>query len=228
MDHQPSKDLQWIRPPQQARTHESLERLLDAAEELLRDKDFDDIHIREIARRSDTSVAAFYRRFKDKDALLHALQERRCEEAFATADDAFDRSRWQGADIATILDSVFPFLIDVLRPNEGLYRAIYQRAITDELMRERSVKLTRYVVAGLSALLLERANEIRHPDPPTAISFALIQAIALLLQHYTVGVRDITPTRMNDRQVARELTLSCLGYLGIDGAHAVTRGDRPS
>jgi AcrR family transcriptional regulator len=225
MVHRPAKELQWIRPPQQARTHESLERLLDAAESMLQDKDFDDIHVRDIALRSGTSVAAFYRRFKDKDALLHALQERRCAEAFATADDAFDPERWLDADIPTILQSVFPFLIEVLRPNEGLYRAIYQRAITDEPMRERSVKLTRYVVEGLSTLLLERADEIHHPDPPAAVAFALIQAIALLVQHYTVGVRDITPIALNDRQVARELTISCLAYLGVPEPHTVLEGD---
>lgn len=61
------QELHWIRPPRQARTHLILERLL-------RDKNFDDIHhVREIALRADTSVAAFYRRFTYKDALLHAL-----------------------------------------------------------------------------------------------------------------------------------------------------------
>jgi AcrR family transcriptional regulator len=226
MGHRPPKELQWIRPPQQARTQGSLERLLDAAEALLHDKDFADIHVRDLALRAETSVAAFYRRFKDKDALLHALQERRCEEAFATADDALAPERWQGEDIPTILEAIFPFLIEVLRPNEGLYRAIYQRAITDDLMRERSVKLTRYVVAGLSALLLERADEIHHPDPPAAVAFALIQANALLLQHYTVGIRDIAPKPMNDREVARELTISCLTYLGVRNPYALLEGER--
>ena len=45
--------LQWIRPPRQARTQQSLERLLDAAEVLLRDKSFDDIHVSEIALRAE-------------------------------------------------------------------------------------------------------------------------------------------------------------------------------
>ncbi|MFP6654819.1 MAG: helix-turn-helix domain-containing protein, partial [Myxococcota bacterium] len=60
-------ELHWIRPPRQARTHQSLERLLDVAERLLRDKPFDELHVRELALRAETSVAAFYRRFKDKD-----------------------------------------------------------------------------------------------------------------------------------------------------------------
>jgi AcrR family transcriptional regulator len=225
--HPTPTDLHWIRPPRQARTHQSLERLLDVAEVLLRDKDFDDIHVREIALRADTSVAAFYRRFTDKDALLHALHERRCEEAFATADYALSPVRWQGATIAEILSVIFPFMIDAVHSSESLDRAIYQRAMTDELMRERAMKLNRYVIAGISELLIDRADEIQHPDPRTAISFALIQATALLIHYYTAGIRDVGSAPMSDQEVARELTTSCLAYLGISNPPSFIQGDRP-
>ena len=226
LDEQPA-ELHWIRPPRQRRTHESLERLLDVAENLLRDKHFDDIHVREIALRAGTSVAAFYRRFTDKDALLHALHERRCEEAFATADDALSATRWRGATIEEILSAIFPFMIEVVHSSESLDRVIYQRAMSDERMRERSMKLNRHVVSGISVLLLDRESEIRHPDPKTAVSFALIQAAALLIHYYTAGIRDIGPAPMSDSQIARELTTSCLAYLGIPISNSSTEGDQP-
>lgn len=212
----PARSLQWIRPPRQARTHQSLERLLDVAEALLRDKEFDDVHVREIALRADTSVAAFYRRFKDKDALLHALHERSCEAAFATADEALCPERWAGAGIAEILHAFFPLTIDVLRLHESLYRAIYQRAIGDAAMRQRSNKVNRYVIERLAGLLLARRDEIRHPEPEVAVPFALIQAVALLVQLYTVGIRDLGGLPANDERLAGELASSCLAYLGID------------
>jgi len=215
-----STQLHWIRPPRQQRTHQGLERILDVAEQLLRDKGFDDIHVREVALRANTSVAAFYRRFNDKDGLLHALHERRCEEAFATADDAFDPERWVGADIEEILHTIFPFLIEVMQPNESLYRAIYQRAITDDLMRERAMKLNRYVLSGLSELLMARKVEIHHPRPAAAISFALTQVVALLIQQYTVGIRDLGPISLSDEAIATELTTSCLAYLGATKTNA--------
>jgi AcrR family transcriptional regulator len=207
--------LHWIRPPRQQRTHQSLERILDVAERLLRDKSFDDIHVRELALRAETSVAAFYRRFNDKDGLLHALHERRCEEAFATADDAFNPARWEGSGIEEILRTIFPFLIEVMQPNASLYRAIYQRAITDDLMRERAMKLNRYVMSGLSDLLMARRDEIHHPNPAAAISFALTQAVALLVQQYTVGIRDMGPVPLGDDVIADELAASCVAYLGV-------------
>ena len=65
-----AQPLHWVILPRQTRTQESYERLLDAAEALLQDKRFEDVHVAEVARRAGTSVAAFYRRFTDKDALL--------------------------------------------------------------------------------------------------------------------------------------------------------------
>jgi AcrR family transcriptional regulator len=209
-------ELQWIRPPRQARTQEGLENLLDSAQALLADKPFDDVHVAEIASRAGSSVAAFYRRFRDKDALLHALHERLCDETFATADDVLARERWEGAGIAKIVTALIPFLIERLQAHEQLDRAILSRAMTDEAMRERSHKLSSYVARGLSELLLARREEIHHPEPERGVSFALKQANAVLVQHYTAGVRDFEPVRFGDEQLGREIVTACLAYLGID------------
>ena len=213
-----SHDLRWIRPPRQARTHQSLERLLDVAEAMLQEKDFDAIHISELAKASDTSVAAFYRRFKDKKALLHALHERHCEEAYATADDALEASRWEGASIPEIVHTIFPFLIEILHSNERLDRAILQRVMTDADIKERQMKLSRYVVEGLTELLLSREEKIDHPNPAGAIAFASIQALAMLFYHHTVGTQEISPVEMTDALLANELANSFLAYLGIETA----------
>ncbi len=54
-----------------------MERILGAAEELLREKPFDGVTVAEIVRRADSSVGAFYARFPAKAALLSALYARR-------------------------------------------------------------------------------------------------------------------------------------------------------
>ena len=58
--------LHWVRPPQQARSQETLNRLLDAAEQLVAEKGFDDTPVAEVARRAGSSVGAFYSRFREK------------------------------------------------------------------------------------------------------------------------------------------------------------------
>ena len=66
--------LRWVKPPRQARSQHTLDRLLDAAEALVHEKGgFDDVPIAEIVRRAESSVGSFYSRFPDKDALLQAM-----------------------------------------------------------------------------------------------------------------------------------------------------------
>lgn len=75
--------------------------------------------------------------------------------------------------------------------------------------------------------MIERMDEIHHPDPRMAVSFTLIQATALLIHYYTAGIRDIGAAQMSDAQIARELTTSCLAYLGITHSQSSIQGDRP-
>ncbi len=206
--------LEWIRPPRQARTQQSLERFLDAAESLLSEKSFEDVHVADVSRLADSSVAAFYRRFSDKNGLLHALHERRCEEAMATAQIALAPEQWEGASIQEILREGFTFLVQILQQNESLDRAIHQRALSDGTLWESAVRVRQTALDGLSELLLARSAEISHPDPALAVSFALVQAMALLTEYFTVGMRIVERVPMSDSDVVDQLSLSCLAYLG--------------
>jgi len=206
--------LRWVKPPRQARTQQVLARLLDAAEALLAEKGFDDISVGEVASRADTSVGALYRRLHDKEGLLHGLHERFREDALATADAALDPERRAGAGIAEIVSETTGFLIEVFRDHLSLDRAVYQRAISDARFRERSVRLERHVLDGLSRLLLARRGEIRHPDPERAVLFALRQIFAVLAHEIVVGHEEDGPA-LSDERLARELTTACLAYLGV-------------
>lgn len=210
---QANSTLEWIRPPRQARTQQSLERFLDAAEALMSQKSFEDVRVADVVERAGSSVAAFYRRFKDKNALLHALHERQCDQALATAEVALDPQRWKQANIQEILAEGFAFVVEILREYESLDRAIHQRALSDGTIWERAVRVRTRLMDSLSQLLLDRRDEIGHPDPPLAVSFALVQAMALLTEYYTVGMREIERVPMNDRMVVDQLLSSCLAYL---------------
>src|SRR5215475_2161370 len=59
--------------PQQARSRESLQKLLKAAEEVLGQHGVDGATIPRIAEHAGLSPGAVYRRFRDKDALLETV-----------------------------------------------------------------------------------------------------------------------------------------------------------
>ena len=105
-----------IKPPQQARSRRTLERLLTAAEELLADADFDRVGVVEITRRAGVASGSFYNRFSTKDDLLAVLYEDFLDdpEPFAAVVAAFRGH----ADIRHI------FFGHVHRPVSGSWRGI--------------------------------------------------------------------------------------------------------
>jgi AcrR family transcriptional regulator len=67
---------QLRRLPQQARSRERFNRILDAAAELFAEIGYESATTDEIAKRANTSVGGLYRFFPDKLAVFHALVER--------------------------------------------------------------------------------------------------------------------------------------------------------
>jgi AcrR family transcriptional regulator len=207
--------LRWIRPPRQARSQQTLDRLLDVAEALLEEKGFDDVGVAEIAQRAGSSVGSFYARFPDKAALLHALQERFADEGTATADDALDPARWEGAQIPEIVGAVVAFLVGIHRDRRGLLRALWLAQALRPEFRARATALSLHVSRRLSALLLERREEIAHPDPARAIAFGLWQVIASLRCAVLEPEESLAVRRVSERALPAELTRACLAYLGV-------------
>ena len=61
------------RSPQQLRSRQTLDRLLDAAEAVIREEGISELTVAKVVKRGQSSVGAFYRRFPDREALLFAV-----------------------------------------------------------------------------------------------------------------------------------------------------------
>jgi AcrR family transcriptional regulator len=207
--------LRWVRPTQQARSHETLHRILDAAEELIAEKGFEDTPVAEVARRAGSSVGGFYARFHDKEALLYAVYERYLEQAVATADEALDPARWQGADVPRVLGAVVHFLVQVFRERRGLIRAFAVRSHTDPEFMARRERFSFHVSERLSALLLARRAEISHPDPERAAAFGLTLVFSTLESAIVFGEMRLAALALGDDELAAELARAYLAYLGV-------------
>ncbi len=210
-----SAGLRWVRPPQQARSQETLHRILDAAEALVSEKGFEDTPVAEVVRRAGSSVGAFYTRFADKDGLLHALYDRYYAEAMATADAALDPERWVDATIPEILSSVIVFLVEIYRERAGLLRVFTLRNYTDPAFHARQERLSHHVNERLTALLMARRDEIAHPDPERAASFGLTLVFSTLESVQLFGEFRSGALRLDDDELAAELTRAYLAYLGL-------------
>ncbi len=206
--------------PHTRRSQETLERLLDAAEELVSERGFDNTTVSEIVRRANSSVGAMYARFNDKDSLLVCLHERFCEQALATADMALEPERWEGATIPEILSLTTPFLVHTYHLKRGLIRAFIVRCSRDNQFAERASRVGREVSARLIKLLMARREEIKHPNPELAIDFGL-RLVFDTLDHETMYVDfQRGKFKLSREELAEELTRALLSYLGVETPQA--------
>ncbi|MEX2115086.1 MAG: helix-turn-helix domain-containing protein [Pirellulales bacterium] len=208
--------IEWVRPIHQARSQETLERILEAAEEVLAEKGFDNATVSEIVRRAKSSVGALYARFNDKDSLLVVLHERFCEQALATTEAVLDPARWEGASIAEILSTALPFVVHVYQQKRGLLRAFMLRGCNDAQFAERGIRVGREISERLIALLLPRRHEIKHHDPVLAIDFGLRAAFDVLDLTTFHGDMQRSKLTLTSEQLGEELTRMFLCYLGIE------------
>jgi len=211
----PSAELRWVRPPRQARSQATLDRILDAAEALVAEKSFEDTTVAEVVRRAGSSVGAFYTRFRDKEGLLYALYDRYLQEATATTDAALDPRRWEGASVPEIVSAVVDFLVSVYRERRGLMRIFVARNHSDVDFQIRRDRLSLYVVTKLAGLLLARRPEIGHHDPEQATRFCLTLVFSTLDSCVLFGEMRSTDLELSDDELATELTRACLAYLAV-------------
>src|SRR5262245_27122354 len=156
--------LHWVKPPQQARSQKTLERLLDAAEELIAERGVASVTVSEVVRRAGSSVGAFYARFPDKDALLATLHERSCAEALATSELALDPKRWESIDLAAAIFEIVKFAGVLYRERRGIVIAFIELSAANPTFAERRAALESETGARLLAFLKTRESEIAHPD----------------------------------------------------------------
>jgi AcrR family transcriptional regulator len=208
--------LQTVSGPKQARSERTLQRLLDAAEGLIKEKGPAAASIPDIARRAGSSVGGFYARFRDKNELLRALEERHFIELSQRVEALADARRWENASTAEIVQAAVAELVSITRERRHMIAAFLVRAIEDPVIREGGLRFRRRVEERISALLLPRRADMSHPDPALAIDLGIQTAFALMQQHVLIEETQIAGRALSDEQLRRELATMFLRYVGIE------------
>lgn len=206
--------LHWVKPPRQARSQKTLERVLDAAEEIIFERGVASVTVSEVVRRAGSSVGAFYARFPDKDSLLATLHERSCSEALATAELAFDPVRWETKELGSVISEVVRFTASLCHERRGLLLAFIALAATDAAYAERRANLESQIAGLLYEFLRIREDEVSHPDLRTAARVAT--RIMLGTVEYGALLERASPNdaEPSDDRIAAELARAVLSYLG--------------
>jgi AcrR family transcriptional regulator len=208
--------LQTVSGPKQARSERTLKRLLDAAESLIKEKGHGAVSIPEIARRARSSVGGFYARFRDKNELLRALEERHFIELSQRLDALADGRRWENASTVAIVEAAVAELVTSTRDRRHMIAAFLVRAIEDPVIRAGGLRFRHTVEERISALLLTRRAEMSHPDPALAIDLGIQTAFALMQQHVLIEETEVAGRVLTDDELRRELATMFLRYVGIE------------
>lgn len=215
-----TRDAYRVSPPRQARSRRTLEKILAALEELLEDRPFEDITVREIVRRSGTSTGSFYARFPTRETLLPALYDRYDASLRELAGQRFGPPEGAALREATLEDVVRVLARRVLarhRERKWLMRAVALHArqhpelIPDE-QRRRRMDLHR----EWRDLLLRHRDRMSHPDPEAAVAFGLFMIVTACREKV---VFDRSPHassfELSDDRLVEEMVVALLAYLGV-------------
>jgi AcrR family transcriptional regulator len=188
--------------------------VLDGAEDVIRERGVANLTVSEVVRRAGSSVGAFYARFEDKEGLLATLHERTCSEALATAELALDPSRWESADIASVIGEVIRFVASQCEARLGLVLAFVSLAASDVSYARRRAALDKKMGALLGTLLLERVDEIAHADPMLAADVTVRMVLGTLESDAVARRSSSTEPAQTDEVLTAELSRAVLAFLG--------------
>jgi AcrR family transcriptional regulator len=208
-------DLHWVREGQQTRSQKTQEALLDAAEALFSEQGADATSVADVAKHAGCSVGAVYHHFRDKKALLYALFDRMSEHKSATAREALNPQRWEGASVVDILHAYLEFSLASARERPAFKRAGLEASRNDPALLERLAELHRDTNKGLTRLLLARQSEIGHPQPRLAIDFVLDQLAAMMKTRLDNILMPTELAGISDEQFISEAMRSACAYLQV-------------
>jgi AcrR family transcriptional regulator len=206
--------------PQQARSRESLSKLLKAAVEVLGQQGVAGTTIPRIAAHAGLTPGAVYRRFRNKDVLLETAILSILENQDKFLRLSLSAEAAAEIPLPTLAEQIINTMVASYRANASLLRAVRQILQDKEGMPfwKKAAKLEMRTFEYLVAIFIA-SGEIKHEDPRAAAALGLVMIIGTLWEVVVIPGdirlwKGLLPK--DDRALKRELTRAFLRYLGVD------------
>jgi len=166
------------RKPKQARSRQSLQKMIATATEMLAQNGFSEFTLQELSKQSNVSIGSIYHRFENKQELVRRVQVEVLETIEQEHALLINRLRRQNLPLRELVPAVVSMYSDFLRRHAPILRVFMDIAPTDPVVAEIGKKSHGHAITDVKLLLLERRDEIRHPDPEHAVEacFGIIYA----------------------------------------------------
>ena len=186
--------------PKQERSRESQRKILEATLALLEDRHFESMTIAEIATKADMAVGNFYKRFKNKEALLphlYAEYNRR----FAEFADAFQSAKTEKPWQLIVRETVTFFF-----ENKGLIRALHLHSrLNPSLVPEGSTKARQQLYRALEPLVTKHGLDKKARNRRARMA-AIVMVSAITEAILYPDMTPVAGSGLNRKILIEELT----------------------
>jgi AcrR family transcriptional regulator len=209
-------------PPRQARSRESLRRLLAAAESVFDKYGLEGATLPRIARAAGLSAASVYRRFRDKDALIRAVFSRASEVQTRELAIDVDQEQFRKIGIRNFTSHWIGGMLKGYGTRTGLIRAAMmyaqQHPRAPFVRRQRELEIQNF--RKMVQIFLLWRDEIHHPDPGSAVSYGMIMVAFTVRELILFGQAQVFEglVPLSNGHLHKELSRAFLRYLGVETA----------
>ena len=193
------------RQPAQARSAERVEALLDAAAQLLEDREPEAVTVRDLATAAGVPTGTLYQFFEDKDAVLQALAVRFLAAMPGVLDGALEPAT---DDWSRTLDRVVDGYAEIVRAHPAI-RRLWLSGTLDAATRHLEQETDSAIAARLGATLRRQAGSRRGSPAQWQTLAALING--LLVHAFATDPAGDPRALREARRAARAYAAAVLG-----------------
>jgi AcrR family transcriptional regulator len=210
-------EVDGVIPANQARSREAQARLLKAGEQVFARKGYDETHVSDIVAAAQCSVGSFYRRFRDKEALFHALHIQFAERIERNVERFLAMPEWTETPTPKVLRTLVANTARVIERHPGFFRALFQRTLAGggatylPALRDADERSGRRLAA-----FLRSRGEGRASDLDDACIFGL-RSVEAVLVHRCLRA-EVLNEPVATPLVIESLTAMLLACLGLGPA----------
>ena len=193
------------RRPVQARSRETVDRIVGAARALLAREGAAAFNTNRLAAEAGLGVGSVYEYFPNKQAIVSRLLDDTAEAESSAILALFEQL--EGEPLEQVIDQIVALTFALYRDNVGLYRVLW--ALSSEVREVGQRPAERLIIGEIDRRLRPRAAELRIDDVALAsfVAFHMVESLASRLAEQG----EAWPTQVR----TREITRSVRRYLGI-------------
>lgn len=215
-----------VRPPQQERSRRTLERLVEAAREIVMEEGVGATTVSRVVERAESSVGSFYARFDGKDDLLRYLEERVWGEARQRWNEAVSSRDWGQLELEGVIRTVVRLLVRIHVEDAGTRRRLERDPREAGHLGAEARRFHAQVEEDVGDLLLRYRDRIAHPRPERAVAVAYRWALGGIRELLARGDGERASTSGLDPEgVGEEITRGLNAYLTGGAGGAVGAGE---